>query len=359
MADDLLNRANLGLLPDQGGRFGSFGLSLVINVAIAGLVALLSIAGAHEIKKQQETAVLIFPAETPKPPPPPPVPRVKVIPPPPKIEMERPKIEMPKPVVQPPPKPEEIKMPDEAPKLAPSPPKRVTPPPQPKVGLFQSSHPTLVANNTQKPSTKTGGFGDPEGVHPNPNATRPANIAAAGSFAGTPGVGQPGAGAARKGSVHGVDFGSGVVNGVPGGKDTHGTVASAGFGTGVIGGTGKPGGTGRAVESGGFGTNIGQAGPTTPKPQEVSHSTPLVLLSKPKPGYTEEARRMKIEGDVTLQVRFTASGQVEVLRVVSGLGHGLDELAQDAARRIQFKPATRDGHPVDEVTIIHVTFQLA
>jgi TonB family protein len=265
---------------------------------------------------------------------------------------------MPKPVVEPP-KVAEMKMPEMAPRIEPAPPRRVTPPPQPKIGLFSSSHPTVVANNKQAPSTHTGGFGDPQGVHPNPNANRPATIAAAGSFAGTPGVGAPGAGAARRGSIHGVDFGSGVANGVPGGKD-RGAIASGGFSNGVIGGTGRPGGRGRAVEPSGLGgTGIGQAGPSTPKQQEQAHTTPLVLLSKPRPGYTEEARRLKIEGDVVLQVRFTATGQVEVLRVVSGLGYGLDQLAQDAARRITFKPPTRDGHPVDEVTTIHVTFQLA
>lgn len=359
--DDLLNHANLGLLPDQGSRLGSFGASLAVNVAITALAALLGIARVHQIKKAQEnTAILVFPVEQPKPVVPP-VPRVKVMAPPPKIELDRPRIEMPKPkpVVEPP-KVAEMKMPEQAPVIAPAPPKRVTPPPQPKVGLFTSSHPTVVANNTQKPSTHTGGFGDPQGVRPNPNANRPATIAAAGSFAGSPGVGAPGAGAARRGSPHGVDFGSGVVNGVPGGKDTRGTVASGGFDKGVIGGTGKPGGTGRAVEPTNFGgTGIGQAAPTAPKQQEVAHTTPLVLLSKPRPGYTEEARRLKIEGDVVLQVRFTATGQVQVLRVVSGLGYGLDQLAQDAARRIQFKPPTRDGHAVDEVTMIHVTFQLA
>lgn len=358
--DDLLNHANLGLLPDQEGRLGSFGLSLAINAAVTGLTILLSLAGAHEVKKvQQNTAILIFPTEQPKPPVPP-VPRVKVIPPPPKVQLDQPKIQMPKPkpVVEPP-KMAEVKMPELAPTIAPAPPRRVTPPPQPKVGLFTSSHPTMVANNTQRPSTHTGGFGDPEGVHPNPNATRPATIAAAGSFAGTPGVGDPGSGAARRGSVHGVDFGSGVANGVPGGKDTHGTVASAGFAQGVIGGTGKPGGTGRIAQTGFGSTGIEQAAPSTPKRQEQAQTTPLVLLSKPRPGYTEEARRLKIEGDVVLQVRFTASGQVEVLRVVSGLGYGLDQLAQDAARRITFKPPTRDGRPVDEVTMIHVTFQLA
>lgn len=358
--NDLLNHANLGLLPEEKGRYGSFGVSLAVNAAILGLAILLSIAGAHEIKKQQiNSSILIFPTEQPKPIPPP-VPRVKVYAPPPKVLLEQPKIQIPKPkpVVEPP-KMAEMKMPEEAPHLAPAPPKRVTPPPQPKVGLFASEHPTMVANNHSRPSTKMGGFGDPNGVRPNPDANRPATIAAVGSFDAAPGVGDPGAGAARRGSVHGVDFGSGVVNGVAGGRDTRGTVASAGFSHGVVGGTGKPGGTGRAVEKGGFGgAEFGQATPARAR-QEAANSTPLVLISKPRPGYTEEARKLKIQGDVTLQVRFTANGRVEVLRVVSGLGYGLDQLAQRAAREIQFKPATRDGHPVDEVTVIHVTFQLA
>jgi len=357
MPTDPLNRANFGLLPTEEGRFGSFGISLGVNLAIAGLAILLSIAGVHQVQKHEMVSTLIFPSAPPKPIPPPPVPRVHVFAPPPKLEQPKIVIPKPTPVVEPP-KMEEIRVHEEAPKLAPAPPRRVTPPPQPKVGLFSSSHPTMVANNHERPSTHTGGFGDPEGVRPNPNASRPATIAAVGSFQGTPGVGAPGAGAARRGSVHGVDFGSGVENGVPGGRDTHGTVASAGFSNGVIGGTGRPGGTGRVAQSGFGGTGYGQAAPGVHRTEAVN-STPLKILNKPNPGYTAEARRLKIEGDVTLQVRFTASGQVEVLRVVNGLGYGLDQLAQDAARRIQFKPATRDGHPVDEVTIIRVTFQLA
>ncbi|MGC1362069.1 MAG: energy transducer TonB [Silvibacterium sp.] len=357
MARDPLNHANFGLLPEPESRFGSIGVSLFVNLALAGLVILFSIAGMHQIKKEKEnTAILVFPIEQPKPYIPPPVPRVHVIPPPPKLEQPKIQPPKPKPVVEPP-KMEEIRVHEEAPVIDPAPPKRVTPPPQPKVGVFVSSHPTAVANNMSRPSTKTGGFGDPEGVRPNPNATRAANIPAVGSFAGTPGAGAPGAGAARRGSVKGVDFGSGVVNGVPGGKD-RGTVASAGFSNGVVGGTGKPGGSGHVAQTGFGSTGSGPTTPAAPK-QVEARTTPLVLLNKPKPGYTEEARRLKIQGDVTLQVRFTASGQVDVLRVVSGLGYGLDELAQNAARRIQFKPATRDGHPIDEVTMIHVTFQLA
>jgi TonB family protein len=357
MASNHPKQANFGLLPEPQGRFGSFGVSLVINISVAALLVLFAAAKIHESHVRKEnTAVLIFPVEPPKPYVPPP-PKVRVIPPP-KVEPPKPKIEPPKPKIEPP-KPVEVKLPTpEAPKVAPAPPKAVAPPPQPKVGMFKSSQPTLVANNTAPPTPKTGGFGDPVGVTPNPNTTRPANIASVGSFSGTPGVGSPGAGAARQGSVKGVDFGSGVANGVPGGRDVHGTVASAGFSNGVVGGTGKPGGTGRVEQAGLSGTGLGSAAPAAPKQQQVQ-ATPIVVLSKPKPAYTTEARQLRIEGDVKLEVRFTADGHVQVLQILSGLGHGLDEQARSVAQAIQFKPATKDGHPVDRVTVIRITFQLA
>jgi TonB family protein len=357
MANTPQKQATFGLLPEPEGRFGSFGVSMVANVAVGALLLLFAAAQVHEAKVRKEnTAVLVFPVEPPKPYIPPPVPKVRVIPPPPKVELQA-KIQPPKPVVEPP-KPVEMKVPTPAlPKIAPAPPKAVAPPPQPKVGMFKSSQPTQVANNVAPPSIKTGGFGDPVGVTPNPNATKAANIPAVGSFAGTPGV-NTGAGAARQGSVKGVAFGSGVANGVPGGKDVHGTVASAGFSNGVVGGTGKPGGTGQVAQAGFSGTGFGQAAPAAPKVQQVQ-STPIVVLSKPKAAYTAEARQLKIEGDVTLQVRFTAAGRVEVLQVLNGLGHGLDQQAKTVAEGIQFKPATKDGHPVDQITVIRITFQLA
>jgi TonB family protein len=87
--------------------------------------------------------------------------------------------------------------------------------------------------------------------------------------------------------------------------------------------------------------------------------TPPVVISEPKARYTPEAQEARIQGEVTLQVRFLASGQVEVIRVVNGLGHGLDEEAKHVAENIRFKPAQRNGQPVDHTTLIHVTFQLA
>lgn len=355
-SNDLLNRDNLGLLPEPKGRFGSFGVSTALNLVAAAILILLAMAHVHQEKTQQyQTTTLVFPVEQPKPYIPP-APKVTVIPPPPKVE-QPPKISIPKPQPEPP-KPTVAKIPTpEAPPTVAAPPRAVTPPPQPKVGLFKSARPTAVANNTAAPTVKTGGFGDPMGVKPNPNASRPATIAAAGAFNAAPGPAQ-GAGAARLGSVHGTAFGSGVANGVPGGK-SRGTVASAGFSNGVVGGTGERGSHG-TVATGGFGSpGAGAAGTQTAAKAQEPASTPIILVAKPLPQYTAEAKQLHIEGDVTLEVRFTASGQVQVLRVMNGLGHGLDEQAKLAAERIRFKPATKNGQPVDQVSIIRISFQLA
>ncbi len=88
-------------------------------------------------------------------------------------------------------------------------------------------------------------------------------------------------------------------------------------------------------------------------------ATGLVVLSKPPALYTAEARQLKVEGAVVLRITFTASGQVVVEGVEHGLGHGLDEEALRVARLIRFRPATRDGHPVDVTTSLTIKFQLA
>jgi TonB family protein len=331
--------SSFGLLDDGGNRWGSFATSMVTNVTI--LILLLIIGAIHHqvvVKKMQADA-LLFPVEPPKPPKVE-VPKVKVVAPPqpPKIEIakiEPPKIQPPKPEIEPP-KPVKLDVPKPVLNIPPAPPKAVAPPPAPKVGMFASNKPTPVANNQTKPQATTGGFGDPHGVAPNPNANKPATIAALGSFSAAPGA-NSGAGAARKGTVQGVDFGAGVKNGVPGGT-SHGAVASAGFANGVVGGPGH--------------VQVAQAA-------AEPAFTPPVVISEPKAKYTPEAQEARVQGEVTLKVRFLASGQVEVIGVINGLGHGLDEEARHVAENIRFKPAIRNGQPVDHTTLIHVTFQLA
>ena len=86
---------------------------------------------------------------------------------------------------------------------------------------------------------------------------------------------------------------------------------------------------------------------------------PAEILFKPTPVYTQEARSMRIEGEVLLEVVLEASGSLRVVRVVRGLGHGLDDNAVKAAEQIHFKPAMRDGQPADSTVVLHIIFQLA
>jgi TonB family protein len=347
-----------GLLPEPNKRGPAFFVSTLLNAFIIVLFVVVSLAHFAQAKKRHVEAIaLTFQTATPKPPPPPKIPPVKVVAPPPKeiAKLEPPKIKPP--VEIEPPKPVVKLQPMPMPIVPPAPPKAVAPPPQPKVGLFASPKPTVVANNNSAPSPKVGGFGDPMGAKANPNARdSKVQVATLGTFGGAPGTTDVGAGAARRGAVGGTNFGAGVANGVPGGHD-HGTVASAGFSNGVVGGTGKPGGTG-VVKAGGFGTAVA-TGSAPPPQQPKNDMQPVTVTYSAKPAYTAEARAAHVEGEVILRVRFTANGQVEILGVVQPLGHGLDESAENAVRQYRFKPATQNGQAVDQTTTVHVRFQLA
>lgn len=63
----------------------------------------------------------------------------------------------------------------------------------------------------------------------------------------------------------------------------------------------------------------------------------------PEPPYTEEARRNRRQGSVTLRVLIGADGNARRIRIVKGLGMGLDEQALQAVRKWRFSPA-RDAH---------------
>ena len=87
--------------------------------------------------------------------------------------------------------------------------------------------------------------------------------------------------------------------------------------------------------------------------------TALDIQLKPKPEYTAEARRLNIEGEVVLEVLLGADGKARVIRVVTGLGHGLDESARHAALAIAFRPSLSGGRPVDTRAVVRIAFQLA
>jgi TonB family protein len=114
----------------------------------------------------------------------------------------------------------------------------------------------------------------------------------------------------------------------------------------------------RSTKASGFG-NASLS--TNPQPKSVVAAAPTAveILSKPRPLYTDEARQLRIEGEVLLEVLFSASGTARVERILRGLGHGLDEAAAASAANIRFRPAQRAGQPVDQLATVHITFQHA
>ena len=83
------------------------------------------------------------------------------------------------------------------------------------------------------------------------------------------------------------------------------------------------------------------------------------MRRKPRPAYTKEARRLRIQGFVTLRVLLSASGKISRVRVMKGLRAGLTENAIRAACRIEFKPAIRTGQPVAQWVTAEYVFRFA
>ena len=72
----------------------------------------------------------------------------------------------------------------------------------------------------------------------------------------------------------------------------------------------------------------------------------VVVKSKPEPDYTDEARNHNIEGKVVIRCIFASSGEIKNLHVIKGLSYGLTESAIEAAKKIKFKPAMKNGKAV-------------
>lgn len=155
--------------------------------------------------------------------------------------------------------------------------------------------------------------------------------------------------------------GPGYGNGTGGANGARGVVASTGFGSGVATGNSRAPSTNNSVRQAGFGDADVPAPPTVQShpAAQAAKVVPAEIISKPVPSYTEDARAKRIEGEVLLEVVFEASGRLRVLRVVRGLGHGLDDAAVHAAEQIRFKPALKDGQPSDSTAVVHIIFQLA
>lgn len=325
----------------------SFLTSTAVNSAILAVFLYVGMTAKQAIEAHKyEQTELIFP-NVPTPPP------MKLkMPPPPKIEtpqlpemkLDQPKINMPRIEAKPETRPIQMESKVEVPAVKAARPAVILAP-QPKAALTAAA-PAQVAQAHAE--TRAVHLGSAFGVTPNPNASRPATVAAIGNPYG----GMNGAAVAPRGVIGS----TGIGNGTRAGSNTGvvGRVASAGI----------PGGTGASsAYGGGKVASAGIPGMTqaaaAPAVTGIPRSTTLEVLSKPQVQYTSEARQLKVQGDVILRVTFMANGHVVVEGVIHGLGHGLDEEARRVAQQIRFRPATRNGQAVDLTTNITITFQLA
>ena len=346
--------ARFALLPEGKKRWDRMGLSAMLQISLVTFFVVMPIFFPERIEQLKYSVVPLFVPVTEVPvapaPPPPPKVRVKAVEPKPieqpKLSPKQPHIFVQQKAFQPNVKQLEVKAPElttqtvfEAKLNTPTNgPKR--PRDEVKVNNLGtgSAAPATVTAPVNK--VQTGGFGDPNGLPGKGNPNKTTNINRLGSPA------LPG--------------GDGYGNGTGGAKGVRGTVASTGFGNGVA--TPPPSGGGKrgVVQSGGFADATVED--NTPKKKAAAGDSPTTMvniLDKPRPQYTADGRNLRIEGDVVLDMVFQADGTVQVNGVISGLGHGLDEAAVRAAQQIKFKPAKRDGQPINFPARVRIEFRLA
>jgi TonB family protein len=304
-------------------------LSVAAHVAVVGV--LLALPKSSPVREAMDDAVrVVFFAPEPKAPspvaviPPRPAPRPKPVPKPEPV---------PRPVVPPPPR---------APEPAPAPPPvevaRVTPPPPPPPPA-------------RKPVT--GLFADAP-ASPAPTLARKAAVASAG-FEVQPAVASVAPRAPR--AVAPVGFADEAAPTAAPSRTVR-PVASTGFES-EASPTARVTVTRPTVQAAAFDAKADAPAPRARARRADAADTPVEIVSKPRPAYTEQARRLRVEGEVVLEVVFYADGRVAIVRVVEGLGHGLDEAAIEAAKKIEFQPARREGRPVDHEATLRIVFKLA
>jgi TonB family protein len=346
--------AHFGVLDPGAQGKGSIFTSLGVNAALVLIAIVIGAATKVQIQKQKEQVTLVVPIKDeikPKPPEPP-KPPPKPLPKPPVLKPVEPKIVLEKVKIPDPPK-VVVKMPDVKPivPVMPAPPKQVIAAAAPKPVAISMARSASVVNNDAHPTAVALGRPDNPIAVSNRPATSAVNLGNKG-LAGMPASNT--GGGPRSTSVN-------LGSGQPGGSMTGtGPKAIAGVKLGgITGGTGTTAGNGigtRAVQ-------LGQAAPPPP-PQRIETARPVStapkVTYKPNPVYTTEAQQMHLEGDVSVRIKVLASGQVQVLGIVSGLGHGLDESAIRSVQATRFQPAKdAAGNPIDWEGIVKVKFQLA
>jgi periplasmic protein TonB len=135
------------------------------------------------------------------------------------------------------------------------------------------------------------------------------------------------------------------------GPASNGPGSGGGIGSGSNNGVGSGTGPGHGPgQGGGFGGGIYHLG-------DIG-VTPPVAKYTPEPDFSEEARKAKYQGTVTLSAIIGPDGRPRNLRVVRHLGMGLDEKAMEKVRTWLFEPGKRNGQAVAVAMTLEVDFRL-
>ena len=373
------------LVPMNSARPRSVSFLVSLCIHIAGVILLWQFAGPQTQfwERNRKPEALTFLATPPK--------LAAEVPRPKRIELRAPRLIAPEPpqLAMPEPPPDEAprRIPEPAASLRPSLREAEAPPvprpvpspeaPRVRTNVFSSVESNPASNPAQRrsPDVQTGSFSGPvASMAANLHATSQVGAfqqIAASSTEHRPGrldvamggFGRPVAGPATapQGQVQTVPSGFG--DSAPRAPARSQTLSALAPSTGGFGETVRstPPPLPKAVRDGAFGT-VAAAAPQTaaPKPgADLEPTTAVEILYKPRPEYTQEGRKRQIEGEVLLEALFSAKGELQVLRVIRGLGYGLDETALAAARAIRFRPALHRGLPIDSVATVRITFQLA
>jgi TonB family protein len=149
---------------------------------------------------------------------------------------------------------------------------------------------------------------------------------------------------------HMPDLGIPSAASIPSAPASNGIGSGGGIGSGSGGGAGVGHGPGVGAGSGGgIGGGVFKVGGAISAPRAVS---------TPDPEYTEEARIAKTQGTCVLWLIVDEKGHPRNIRVVRGLGFGLDAKAIEAVRQWRFQPALKDGAPVNVQISVEVGFHL-
>ncbi len=229
------------------------------------------------------------------------------------------------------------------------------PPPKPILGSFSEAAVRVNSKRIEQPTKiVTGEFSNAAVAKPGTVSIRTAEV---GAFSSTSATSPNRAGRL---AIMAQDSGFSIVTAYNSSGPRMEQVSDSGFGSAERSVVQKKA-TGAGVTSGSFDASLVAA--SSSRKSVVNAAVPdtkaVEILGKTRPLYTEEARRLRIEGEVSMRILFGADGKLRVQSIVRGLGHGLDENAALAAAQIQFRPATQNGQSVDQTAVIRVRFQLA